>query len=136
MKTGYKLAIGSIVALAIYNEFQKRNNTPKVYISNIITGKYNARTLPPFGIFIKPEHSKNNMLIKHELVHWQQYQKEGLLNFIKNYCKAHSQFGYDLNPYEIEARLLSGEKQSCIHNYTQCVRNGNALTVNSNTFRI
>lgn len=136
MNTGLKIALTGVVALAIYNELQKRNPNPKIRVSNLLTGKYNARTIPPFGIFVKPEHQNNPVLLKHELVHWHQYQNEGLINFTFNYLSQHRQKGYDLNPYEIEARLLTGETQYCAHNYTECVRNGNAVTINNPKFRL
>lgn len=134
MKTALKITLTGIAALTIYNEFQKRNAKPKVYVSNFVVGKYNAKTLPPFGIFVSEAQKDNQRLIEHELIHWHQYQKEGLINFTRNYLKSNKQFGYDLNPYEIEARILSGEKLECIENYTECVRCGDALTVSNSDF--
>ena len=70
------------------------------------------------------------------MVHWKQYQNEGLIDFVSNYSKYHHSVGYDKNPYEVEARLLSGEKIECLNNYTECVRNGTSLTVNNPNFRV
>jgi len=136
MKRSVKIAVVGVGLFAIYNAFQKKNANPKVYVNNFVVGNFNAKTIPPFGIFISESQKNNKMLIRHELVHWKQYQKEGFLNFTRNYLKANSYFGYDANPYEVEARLLSGEKTQCIHNYTKCVRSGEALTVSNKSFLV
>lgn len=136
MKGSTKVIIGGFLVFAIYNELQKRNNKPKIYYNNTITGNYNARTIPPFGIFIKPKQKDNKMLLNHELVHWKQYQEMGLIKFYANYSSYNNELGYDLNPMEIEARILTGEKQECIYGYTECVRNGTALTVQNENFRL
>ena len=43
---------------------------------------------------------------------------------------------YDKMPMEIEARKLSGEKQECITDYTNCVRDGRANTITDANFRV
>lgn len=136
MKGSTKVILGGLALLVIYNELQKRNSKPKVYYNKTITGNYNARTIPPFGIFIKPEQKDNKMLLEHELVHWKQYREKGLIKFYADYNHYHNELGYDLNPMEIEARILSGEKKECIYEYTECVRNGTALTVQNENFRV
>ena len=75
------------------------------------------------------------MLIDHEKIHWKQYQREGLLPFLANYFSEHVKKGYDHNPYEIEARMISGEKRECYTNYTDCIINGTANTVHNTNFR-
>ena len=129
------LLIGAAVFWA-YNEIQKRNNNPKVYYVDYIPGNYNGCILPPFGILIKKEQKGNCVLLEHERVHWQQYQRNGLLPFLINYWHQHFKCGYDLNPYEIEARLLSGEVPCCITDYTSCVREGRSVTVYNPEFKI
>lgn len=125
-----------IAAAVIYNETQRKRKSAPVYYLKNLWKNYNAVTIPPFGIFIKESCRGNTMLLQHELVHWEQYQREGLLNFILGYHKENSQKGYDLNKYEIEARLKSGECKECIVNYTSCVRAGKALTVSNPFFRL
>ena len=90
-------------------------------------------TLPPFGILIKKEHRTNTALIDHELVHWKQFQRMGLLPFISTYVREQLK-GYDQNALEIEARYA--ESEYCKTNYTQCVRNGSATTIHNPNFRI
>ncbi len=135
MKATTKLALIGIGSFIIYNEIQKRNDNPKVFYVNRIPGGFNGCILPPFGILINESQRDNKILIEHEKVHWQQYQREGLLPFLANYWAEHFKHGYDLNPYEIEARLKSGEIPCCLHNYTECVRNGLSLTVHNPNFR-
>ncbi|MCH2194731.1 hypothetical protein [Kordia sp.] len=124
----------TLAVFLAYNEIQKKKEAP-VYYTNRIIGGFNGITIPPFGIFIKESERDNKMLLEHERIHWMQYQREGLFPFLKNYIKQHRDKGYDNNPYEIEARLLSGECVECLQGYTKCVRNGKALTVQNTGFR-
>jgi len=97
---------------------------------------YNAITVPPIGIFIQDEDFGNETLLNHELVHWEQYQRNGLLMYYIRYFAQMAFQGYDNSTFEIEARQRTGEKPECIRNYTECVRNGTALTVHDPNFRI
>lgn len=136
MKTTTKIAIAGALLFWLYNEKQKRNNNPKVYYVNKIPGGYNGCIIPPFGIFITEAQRNNKVLLEHERVHWMQYQREGLTPFLINYWKEHFKNGYDLNPYEIEARLLSGENECCLIDYTSCVREGRSKTVFNPLFKL
>lgn len=91
---------------------------------------YNAITVPPFGIFST---SNEVALIEHERVHWQQYQRMGLLPYYINYAIGSAQ-GYDANPMEMEAR--ANETDYCRANYTACVRSGQAKTIANPRFRL
>jgi hypothetical protein len=135
MKPGTKVALVGLGAFIIYNEIQKRNNCPKVFYVDYIPGGYNGCILPPFGVLINKAQRGNERLLHHEMIHWQQYQREGLLPFAFNYWSEHFKVGYDLNPYEIEARLKSGEFDCCIENYTDCVRSGISNTVFNPSFK-
>lgn len=117
---------------AIYNERQKKNSSPTIYFIKKMQGNYNGRCVPPFGIFIHESQRNNQNLINHELVHWQQYQRLGLLKFYSEFNKQIKQYGYDLAPLEIEARYA--ENDYCRYNYTECVRNGQAVTVHNPQF--
>lgn len=122
----------SALVLFIYTRRQ-RNNPAKVFYVKKLLGNYNAQTIPPFGIFIKEQHKNNSDLLKHELIHWQQFQQEGLLPFVFNYAKAQRKYGYDKNPYELSARI--NETQYCQQNYTACVRSGQAKTIYNPNFK-
>ena len=65
---------------------------------------YGGITLPPFGIFILAERINEERLQKHELTHWEQYKKMGLLKFYATYIWYNLKYGYINNPMEIEAR--------------------------------
>jgi len=127
------ISFGSAISAAIiYNEIQKRRHTP-IYFLKKIAKNYNARTIPPFGIYIKKSESGNKSLLEHELVHWKQYQEKGLIKFYSDYAKEMKQFGYDKMPMEKEAR--KNENEYCKDNYTECVRTGQAKTVFNPNFR-
>lgn len=61
-------------------------------------------TLPPFGIFIVSERINDQRLRLHEMAHWHQYQRMGLLGFYLKYFWNTLRHGYWNNPMEIEAR--------------------------------
>lgn len=106
-----------------------RTKKAKIYYVKKLPYNYNAICIPPFGIFIKSDQASNRNLIIHELIHWEQYRKIGLLNYI--YYNLVS--NYDNNILEIEARF--NENEFCKKNYTFCVRNGLAKTVYNKNFR-
>lgn len=118
----------------IYNYFQKHRRDVPIYYKPRLSGNYNAMTVPPFGIYILESERENANLLAHELVHWRQYQEQGLIPFYLNYLNQLSQYGYDNMPMEIEARYL--ENDYCRNNYTECVRKGQAITVHNPNFRI
>ncbi len=126
------ISAGAISLFALYNHFQKIK-PGKVYVRNM-KGNYNARTVPPFGIFISESQKNNSELIAHEQHHWQQYQKMGLFGYYSTYAKQMKQYGYDAMPMEKEAR--TNENDYCKENYTDCVRKGLSKTVSNPKFRI
>lgn len=121
-----------LLLLHTYNKKQKAK-APKVYYRKKLIGSLNAKTVPPVGIFIKESERNNQALLNHELVHWQQYQREGLLKFYFKYLFQQLKNGYDGNEYEIEARC--NETEYCRLNYTECVRRGLAKTIHDPNFR-
>ena len=136
MKTSNILAIiGTIgtIAFFFYCVKQRKNNNPKIFYRKKLINNYNAYSLPPFGIFIKESEKGNTALLEHELIHWKQFQREGLIPFLFNYSKEAYSKGYDKNPYEKEARTI--ESDYCKENYTECVRNGISKTAYNPNFR-
>lgn len=63
-----------------------------------------AITLPPFGIYAIEERLNDERLVKHENVHWKQYEKLGLVGFYGAYLWLSLRYGYQNNPMEVEAR--------------------------------
>lgn len=108
---------------------------PRVYYVRYIPAGYTAITLPPFGIFIHESQRGNKTLLLHELVHWCQYLQHGLIGYYAGYLADHARYGYDRNPWEIEARIKSGEAPKNWINYTDAVRSGNSLTVYNPLFK-
>lgn len=99
----------------------------KVYLVDGPKSKLNrlfppgAITLPPLGIFINKNVTRHlgNVII-HESTHWKQQDKAGgALPFYVDYVKDHIKYGYDKNPYEVEARINSYEcskdKDNCTY---------------------
>jgi hypothetical protein len=109
-------------------------NKPKIYIVDD-EKNYNAKVVPPFGIYINKSQSDNSLLLQHEMVHWKQYKSTGALLFYLRYFTEYVIYGYDNMPMEIEARKEVGESKYCIKNYTECVRNGKSKTVSNPNFR-
>jgi hypothetical protein len=60
--------------------------------------------LAPWGIFILPEHLANQRLTRHEIAHWRQYQRMGLLRYYSTYFWGLLRHGYRNHPMELEAR--------------------------------
>ena len=68
---------------------------------------YVGITLPPFGIYILKERLNDEVVRKHELVHWSQYEKLGAISFYAKYLYYSHKYGYWNNPMEAEARAKS-----------------------------
>jgi len=93
-------------------------NEVRVFLwSWIPTGKaYAAITLPPFGIFMRKRMSPSGLgteegfkrLLDHELIHWEQYRRWGLLGYYGRYLVWLVAYGYKDHPMEVEARERSG----------------------------
>ena len=65
---------------------------------------FGGSCLPPFGIYILPERMADNGLIRHEQVHWAQYQRMGALRYYLTYIWQVLRYGYWNAPMEREAR--------------------------------
>lgn len=133
MKARTIIGIGG-VALAVHMILrEQRKKQPDIHYVDHIPGNFNAITLPPYGILVVQGHAGNEALIKHELIHWQQYQRMGLLPYYYNYMRDYFKFGYDLHPMEQEAR--QNETPFVQMNYTEAVRKGIAKTIQNPNFR-
>lgn len=62
-----------------------------------------AICLPPFGIYVLPEHCYNQVLIRHEKRHWQQAQQLGTMKFYTKYLWLLLRHGYENHPMEQDA---------------------------------
>lgn len=62
-----------------------------------------AITLPT-GIYILEEHISKDWLIRHERKHEEQAARYGWLVFLARYFWYQMRYGYNNNPFEIEAR--------------------------------
>ena len=60
--------------------------------------------LAPWGIYILPEHMYSDSLIRHEQVHWQQWQRMGTVKYYATYLWQVIRYGYRNAPMEREAR--------------------------------
>lgn len=68
------------------------------------TVRRDAVSLPPFGIYVRPERMNDEALLRHEQVHWVQWQRMGTLRFYVTYLWQLWLHGYDNHPMEHEAR--------------------------------
>jgi hypothetical protein len=62
-----------------------------------------AITMPPFGIFIRSKYKGVKTILIHEVTHWRQYLRMGLLKFYFNYFIESLKFSYNRMPMEQEA---------------------------------
>lgn len=65
---------------------------------------FHGITLPPFGVYILLERLSSTRLIRHEMAHWQQYKRMGVVRFYALYLWYLIRYGYRNNPMEKEAR--------------------------------
>ena len=108
MKKRYIFFIGFLLAMFILNIFKK----PLVwYLPVDFPGKQMAATIPPFGIFIEKEYKNEDdapgSILSHEKIHWNQYQRMGLIKFYYAYVSEYIKHGRIHNWMEEEARRLS-----------------------------
>ena len=68
---------------------------------------YGGIVLPPFGIYILAERMNEEELVRHEQVHWSQYERMGAVKFYWNYLVGLVRYGYKNHPMEVEARETS-----------------------------
>jgi len=69
---------------------------------------YGAITAPWKAIYILPERVHDSSLVKHELVHIKQIERDGAVRWTVRYVWYLIRYGYHDSPYEIEARKESG----------------------------
>jgi len=69
---------------------------------------YGAITMPWKTIHMLSDRLQDEKLVAHEMVHIEQIEREGALIFTLKYLWYNIKYGYDNNPYEIEAREKSG----------------------------
>ena len=134
MKHGTKVLLvgaGLLVTHLALRELRKK--PPQIKVVDYIPGNFNGLALPPFAVYVTQANADNQELINHELIHWKQYQRMGLIPFYANYLRDYIIHGYDLHPMEQEAR--SNENFYCRTNYTECIRDGQAATAHNPDFR-
>ena len=124
--------IYGVVGFSLFSLYMRKRDKVNIYYVNRLPRNHNAITIPAVGIFIKESEKENKELLNHELVHWEQYKREGLL-MLPKYIIENLRKGYDENNYEVEAR--GNESEYCKYNYTKCVRTGKAITVYNPNFR-
>jgi hypothetical protein len=65
---------------------------------------FHGACLPPFGIYILPNRLADEGLIRHEKIHWAQYQRMGAIRYYLTYVWQVLRYGYWNAPMEREAR--------------------------------
>lgn len=101
MKKYILLALTLLVLFFVF----KKNKI--YYIPFNIPGDQMAATIPPFGTFIESRYKNNKELLRHELIHWDQFNRMGFLGFYHTYISEYLKYGRKYGPMEIEARKLS-----------------------------
>lgn len=68
-------------------------------------GDYKGLAIWPFIFMVDPTNEK---LLRHEMVHIEQQKRGWLIGFYIKYFYYQWKYGYYNNPYEVEARNISG----------------------------
>jgi hypothetical protein len=110
--TLYRVIKTKAAQVAAFFIFMKK---PKIYYVKSVLPPFRGMTVPPFGIFIIKDLKGNFSIIRHELIHWRQYQRMGLLLFYFRYFLQLLIIGYDFAPMEVEARKGVGEFEKNNH---------------------
>lgn len=77
---------------------------PMNWLVNLFTSKWVAAiTLPPFGIYIRDAYKDDETILRHEQIHWEQYQRYGFWGFYWHYLSQAARKGYEQHPMEQEA---------------------------------
>lgn len=61
---------------------------------------YGGICLPPRGIYVLRERMTDGALLAHEITHWRQAQRMGVVKFYATYLWYTIRFGYRRNPLE------------------------------------
>ena len=128
-----KAVVYTFASLLVFSLYRRYSNKIPVYYVDKLTGGFNGRTIPPFGIYILKSQKGNSNILEHEKIHWKQFKNLGLFGFYSRYMLETFKNVYDLNKLEIEARNI--ESEYCKKNYTTCVRSGKAKTIYNPNFR-
>lgn len=94
---------------------------PKIYYVKWLLPPFRAMTIPPFGIFIKQKYKGNEHILQHDLIHWKQYKRMGIILYYFRYFFQLITIGYDTMPMEMEAR--QNEKYENIYKYREIYHN-------------
>ncbi len=69
--------------------------------------RFDGYTISPERVLIRPGHEMRADLLAHELCHIYQMRRDGHAEFTRQYVRWLHEFGYQDNPYEVEARFAS-----------------------------
>lgn len=84
--------------------------SPKIFYVRFVIPPFRAMTIPPLGIFVKKNFKNDFQVLQHDLIHWNQYKRMGLILFYFRYLIQLLIIGYDTMPMEMEARQNEDEK--------------------------
>ncbi|MFL0088524.1 hypothetical protein V2550_07605, partial [Tenacibaculum maritimum] len=68
---------------------------PKIIYTKFIIPPFRGMTIPPFGIFIRKDLKNDQKIIEHDLIHWKQYKRMGIVMFYFRYFIQLLIIGYD-----------------------------------------
>lgn len=77
---------------------------PKIFYSKWFPFYFRGIMIPFIGIVIKEEYKTSTRLMNHEMIHWYQFKRMGVILFITRYVFQLIFIGYDTMPMEMEAR--------------------------------
>jgi len=91
MKKDIKKIVGIIGLVFLLYVIVKKDHV--YYLPFNIPGNQMAITIPPFGMFIEGHLKGNDELVRHEQVHWSQYERMGFFTFYATYFKEYFTYG-------------------------------------------
>lgn len=72
-------------------------------------GRFNGKVYYPFVLFKQAQDEVTDILFRHELEHVYQVKRKGWFGFYLKYLYFNIRYGYENNPFEIEANERENE---------------------------
>lgn len=73
-------------------------------------GRFRGKVLYPFVLFSQAQDIVTNVLFRHELEHVYQIRRDGWIVFYVKYIYFILRYGYENNPYEVEATKMQTKR--------------------------
>jgi hypothetical protein len=106
--------IGGIAAAYILAERRTQKKPALIFVEGKPLG-FRAITVPPVGILVSKQYAHEPDILEHELEHWRQAQRLGVIGFYASYLSELLTQGYPCMPMEVQARQAAYEATGVKH---------------------